>query len=233
LRRDNNKPWRFNLKSLILALVLVAVSCGPRKKVVTHIENPYDNSTNDSRLGNLEQRVNTLELQINNVINNLSTIDGKVDALETQLPQEIATLNSEILSLQSQIGAIPDNSGELTQLQSDLSSLQSQLNSTLSAGQGAYNSIIAQINTLNAQSSTLNTTVSGLVSQLATLQSNNNVVAIFDPCPSVNATYKEMLFQMSDGTYVAYFENGGERFLTVVPSGNYQTTDSRHCNFSI
>lgn len=65
------------------------------------------------------------------------------------------------------------------------------------------------------------------------------VSSVIDPCGSNPGQYDEILLLMSNGDIVGYFEtdhssyNQGKRFLTVLKDGNYSTTDSQSCSFSI
>lgn len=58
------------------------------------------------------------------------------------------------------------------------------------------------------------------------------VIEIVDPCGD-GAGFDEILLVLSSGEIVAYFESGGNRFLTVLVNGNYRTTDAQACNFTI
>lgn len=61
-----------------------------------------------------------------------------------------------------------------------------------------------------------------------------DVVQIINPCPSEKATYEEVILKLQNNKYIAFFDNGGERFLTKLEKDVvYQTTDSRECKFMI
>lgn len=73
-----------------------------------------------------------------------------------------------------------------------------------------------------------------IIARIITLETAKPVIAVIDPCPTVNSIsgYKEMLFELDDGTVIAYFENGTRHFLTeLLPDVTYQTTDDRACHF--
>lgn len=86
--------------------------------------------------------------------------------------------------------------------------------------------LATQINALQTQTN-IN------VAQLALLQTRVTVQSFIVPCGQVPSVYNETLLKMSDGTIVAYFEQGSQRFLSTLKPGNYQTTDSKACQFSV
>jgi len=61
----------------------------------------------------------------------------------------------------------------------------------------------------------------------------NAILEIIDPCGDNPGQFDEVLFRLSSGEVVAYFEQGSKRFLTVLNPGNYRTTDTQNCNFTI
>lgn len=71
-----------------------------------------------------------------------------------------------------------------------------------------------------------------LTAQLAVLQGYDSIVEMIDPC-GPSHSYDEVLLKTSSGKYVAYFEQGSKRFLTVLVDGTYQTTDEQGCMFKI
>lgn len=69
--------------------------------------------------------------------------------------------------------------------------------------------------------------------ELAELAVGSRVEQYIDPCGDAPGQFDEVLLLMTDGTLVAYFEDGGRRFLSVLGDGNYQTTDAQKCRFSV
>lgn len=179
------------MKNITLVVLLTLVSCG-KQTVNKYIENPYDNSANEVKFKELDQRLSKLELSI------LNTIETMEENHET------------ILRLQSQL------SDEVNSLESDLSDVEKE------------------VQTLGLYQESLQTIVTSLQDKQAELQLNTSVIDLIDPCPTVNSSsYKEMLFRLSNRKLVAYFEDGGKRFLTVLTAGNYETTDKRACKFTV
>lgn len=63
------------------------------------------------------------------------------------------------------------------------------------------------------------------------------VVEIIDPCgPQRNDGFDEVILKLGNGQYLASFSdnaNGKNTRFSLLPSGNYQTTDGTGCNFTI
>jgi hypothetical protein len=59
-------------------------------------------------------------------------------------------------------------------------------------------------------------------------------VEYIDPCGTLAGSYNEVLMKTKSGKVIAYFESGGNRFLTILkPNTLYSTTDNQHCKFKI
>lgn len=59
------------------------------------------------------------------------------------------------------------------------------------------------------------------------------ILEIIDPCGDSPGEFDEIMFRLSSGELVAYFEQGSKRFLTVLNPGNYRTTDKQSCRFTV
>ena len=53
-----------------------------------------------------------------------------------------------------------------------------------------------------------------------------------DPCGDNPGKFDEVLVK-TDAGIAGYFEQGNQRFLTILTDGDYITTDSQQCRFSI
>lgn len=58
------------------------------------------------------------------------------------------------------------------------------------------------------------------------------VTELVDPCGPQGA-YDEVLLKLANGQILAHFASGAKQFLTIVPPGNYTSTDSTNCFFTI
>lgn len=81
----------------------------------------------------------------------------------------------------------------------------------------------------------LTNTVSANLITLNNLSSNLNgiVTKMIDVCGDDPGHYDEIVLKTNTGKYIAYFEDGGKRFLTEIPFGNYSSTDRQVCSFTI
>ena len=62
----------------------------------------------------------------------------------------------------------------------------------------------------------------------------HSITDIIDPCGDNAGRFDEVLLKTYDGRYLAYFEEKGKRFLTVLDYGqDYKTTDKQACDFRI
>lgn len=58
------------------------------------------------------------------------------------------------------------------------------------------------------------------------------VTEMIDPCGDQSA-FDEILMRLANDQLVAHFSSGSLQFLTVLPPGNYVTTDGTHCYFTV
>ena len=157
------------------------------------------------------------EERLNDIERRVSAIESQFNANITQIQTLEQSLNSQEALISSLQDALVTANGKQSQ------ALQSAIN----AGIIAYNELFNSIESLNVQTVNLQST-------LATLQTNSQVVQIINPCPSVKATYEEVILKLQNNKYIAFFENGGKRFLTKLEKDVvYQTTDERACRFKI
>lgn len=78
------------------------------------------------------------------------------------------------------------------------------------------------------------TVLNNLSLQIAEMYTDLRVSELVDPCGDHVNEYDEVLLKMSNGDYIAYFEVGGKRFLTILEENvNYRTTDKQKCDFKI
>lgn len=81
-------------------------------------------------------------------------------------------------------------------------------------------------NTVNANLVTLNNLASSV-------NSNGSVTKMIDICGDKAGYFDEIILKTNTGKYIAYFEDGGKRFLTEIKDGNYTSTDKQACQFTI
>lgn len=234
------------MKSTIIlsASFLLLVSCAPKHRT-KYVENPFNNSGNEAKLRDLDLRVSSLEQAVDL---NIAAISGYSSSSE-DIAVQILALQMELLSLPVPTNGINGTNGidgqdgqNGSQGATGAQGIQGQAGTDgingVDTSHADLESRLALLETEQSvhsgQINALQSSVNSLVSQMVQLQMEERVVGLFDPCPNVVYNgYKESLFRLSSGKLVAYFEQGSQRFLSVIGTGNFQTTDGRHCNFMV
>lgn len=62
--------------------------------------------------------------------------------------------------------------------------------------------------------------------------SQYNVQEIVDPCGD-GPGFDEVILRLANGQLLAHFSSGGLQFLSLIPDGNYVTTDQQACQFTV
>lgn len=76
--------------------------------------------------------------------------------------------------------------------------------------------------------------INGLAVDVANLNAQDAVVETVYPCGDSPSKFDEGFLRMKSGKLIAYFENGGNRMLTVLGPGSYRTTDyAPYCYFDV
>lgn len=189
--------------TLILAALLTLTACAPRKKVTKLIENPYDNSANDARFTDIEQRLSQLESDVNSNIGTLQTLGQSVSAHTTQLQ-----------SLQAQL-----NSGNYVS-QSDLQAAISELEGTISQLDGLVDDLNDEVIAAQADITAIKT--GSYVKEVVNLCTNSAGAykeVLFKTGDNKYIAY----FETGTNRFLSVLEEGKQ----------YQTTDGRSCKFYI
>jgi hypothetical protein len=122
-------------------------------------------------------------------------------------------------------------SNDLEYLSQDVENNAAQIaitSASLSTLQGNINANLVTLLALSTTVNTLNGNVIALDSALS-----KTIVATIDPCNDYPGHFDEVILKTRDGKFLAYFEDGGKRFLSLLSPGNFQTTDFQRCNFTI
>ena len=61
----------------------------------------------------------------------------------------------------------------------------------------------------------------------------NSITEIIDPCGDNPGKFDEVLIRLENNQLLVYFEDAGNRFLSLLSPGNYRTTDSQKCYFTV
>lgn len=145
--------------------------------------------------------------------------------------------------LDAQDQMLRDHEARLAELNRQVAALTVSMNSTVSSIEAfsselgvlasTQGSTTDQIETLEDLIVTLQNQVLFMQTSIVNLQLQDGVVAYLDPCGAASG-YNEILLKTSSGKIVAFFESGGNRFLTILAQNtNYRTTDADKCYFFI
>ena len=193
-----------------MALVLLLAGCGLPKQLAQDCS------------GDLEQGCRTLF--------------GEPEADLDQLDRRVTDLERRMLQLEN---VVTSNSALISLLEINLASLSSQLE-TLDTANAANT---AAISVLQAQMLAGQNQITSLQSGAVTLQAQTTALAMQDSvidyldCAVGNVIdgngFDEIILRTKSGKLVAYFESGGNRFLSVLVPGSYRTTDQQMCAFTV
>ena len=148
--------------------------------------------------------------------------NARLDAQDALLRDHEARLNA----INMQVAALQ---ASLTETATNIDTLSNQLD-VLTSDQ---NSTQTQVDNLEALIEALQNQTIAMQTSIVTLQLQDGVVEYLDPCGQ-GSGYNEVLLKTTSGKVIAFFESGGNRFLTIlVQNTNYRTTDADKCYFYI
>lgn len=87
----------------------------------------------------------------------------------------------------------------------------------------------AELTQVSNSLDSIETSVLDLITRVEGLENNVQIDRIESPCVDSD----EVLVYLSDGRIMAYFEQGNKRYLSILASGTYRTTDNNNCIFTI
>lgn len=152
--------------------------------------------------------------------------------------KNIADLSMQITSMQSMISLLVSDSAGYSAQVADLANLLNTLQLTLTDNKAFLDTVTtdlqAEIAQISERVDRQQTIISDLVGDIVELQTQDSVVEYILPCDDRNGIFDEVIMRTQSGKLVAYFEDGGARFLTLLSPGAYQTTDKTpRCNFTV
>jgi len=202
----------------------------------------YKNNDQDKEIENLKKKnseqdakISEMQAQLNVNISLASDIQNQLN----NIVSDIRNTNQDLIDLKNQNDVTDANiQNQITSLNTNLSSLNSSqalLQTQLNTVQGNVAILMTQMLSVNNTLPVLQSNINSLQTQInnLTVTVNQSISSIVDPCGD-GPGLDEILLKTKDGKYIAYFESGSNRHLSVLQANTaYQTTDSQHCNFTI
>lgn len=166
--------------------------------------------------------------------------DDRLSALERDNQRQQATIDlhtKEIESLQTQanymIADIRTSEAQLATTSGLLVLLQASVNANEASTLNAISILNGQIDQLNTHINYNDTRIADMLVDIVELQQQDSVVEYIIPCGNRPNAFDETLLRTKSGKLLAYFESGGNRFLSILKPGNYRTTDGGNCYFTV
>lgn len=142
---------------------------------------------------------------------------------------DVAELNDRMDEIESRVGTLEQTiQGDILDLET-LSYIVTLLEDTVDENNADQ---LAAVAALTSQAEEQQLAIDDLILELAVLQGHTQIDQIIDPCGD-GSGYDEVVLKLTDGSFLAYFEQGSKRFLSIIPNGSYQTTDQQACSFTI
>lgn len=202
----------FLLGFVITAALLYSCSgCGYRQSM--RIGCHWDTQICDNLFGKDEYE---LQNQVDQNTKDVANIKKQLETMQTVLDmniQDISLYQQQLSTLQSMVALLQvsslSQSDTIVQLQEQIINLTERID---------YQQIIVN----NMQIELSNLAISG-----------DPIVEYYDPCNN-GPGFDEVLMRTRSGKYIAYFESGSNRHLTILEANtSYRTTDQQKCFFTL
>lgn len=212
------------MKKLLIATMILGIqSCGKTDFIRETLRNNVDtDSNNNSQVADInkkdldqDSRLNDLETRISSLESSYALNVVKMSQVESSIESNQVTLQA----LQTSIDSLYDSHEVNHEAIESLETLVSSHEAALISLQDDQASSQASINVM--------------MGQIATLNGHDSIIEMVDPCGDKANTFDEVLLRTKSGKLIAYFEQGNNRFLSVLTPGHFRTTDSQACNFSV
>jgi len=164
-------------------------------------------------------RINALEADSREQQRQLDLHQKEIDGLSTQANYMIADIRA--------------SEAQLATTNALLALLQGTVNANEASTLNAISILNGQIDQLNTRIDYNDTRIADMLVDIVELQQQDSVVEYIIPCGNRPNAFDETLLRTKSGKLLAYFESGGNRFLSILKPGNYRTTDGGKCYFTV
>jgi mannitol-specific phosphotransferase system IIBC component len=217
--------------TLIILASLILSGCGAKRSDLNKLK---DQITDQQRQLEIERsKNNTQDATLNDHENRIASLENSFVSLELDINEHSASLLAIQTDLADATGAmallqsqLDDQDADIDVLQNDIADLQAQIDA-LDIQASTTDGTVTLIQ------QTMNTTQLQLTNLMLQLQGEDRVTSMIDVCGDAPGIYDEVLLKTSQGSIIAYFEQGNNRRLSVVPNGVFQVTDGSGCVFTV
>jgi chromosome segregation ATPase len=199
-------------------------------------------SSIESEIDSLQSFDESISTNISSILNDISNLHQNLSSLSVQTASlesltetheiDISSLKVRITSLEASNFQTLEQVNQL--ITNAINAFSDDVNLELNTLMVQYTNLTVQLGQLQTQTQALETYTVDLQSQIdnIVLDTNDSMSEIYDPCGD-GSGFDEVIFKTVSGKFVAYFESGNKRFLSLLPDGTYQTTDQQACTFTI
>lgn len=199
---------QFVAVNILIFICTILISCGYQQAFRDHCH--LEGQTCDTLFGVDQAEVDEQQnAEIDSLTTMITELVKDVRSVEAQATQQQQMLDMLDVMAQQQGVNIVAISQLLVQVNQDLVNVQDKI---------AYEQ----------------TRINGLAVDVANLNAQDSVTETVYPCGDSPNKFDEGFLKMKSGKLIAYFENGGNRFLTELVAGGYRSTDyAPYCYFSV
>ena len=193
------------MKKLLLSLLLVlSVSCGKNEPLTFIGESIVDGVNGVGKVVEKIGRVPRLTLH-------------KILGSSDETDEELEETNERLAELEQEVADLRDE-------------LESELERIETSNNNLYLNVRRQIRRLSRKLRTQKRQLRQLKQALEDFE--DGYLTLIDPCGDTPNKFDEVLLELYDGTIISFLKSG-QGFLAELEDGNYRTTDTTNCRFSI
>lgn len=153
-------------------------------------------------------------------------IDAAQDKVTEDLAREVASIKSTLDML------IKESDSYATEIKT-LRAVVQLLKQDLDANADYIISLNEDIMHMQEQINNQQVIINNHQAELVQLSMQDSITEFYDPCGD-SAGFDEVLLKTKSGKFIAYFESGSQRYLTVLQKNtSYRTTDNSRCYFTL
>lgn len=191
----------------------------------------------------VEQNYNLMVAMFSEVYSDISDLETKVDdnnqnmvtALQDQYDVLIDQINAGDKKNKDKIRKlflkIKKLKRKVANIKRNVRRIQQRISYYRTVLRGLYRRVDALENDDNLDA--LQQLIADNQARISVLENAQDIVEIIDPCGDKPGHFDEVVLKLENGTFLAYFESGSKRFLTILRNGYFRTTDVQRCSFRI